>query len=258
MKNIAFTIFLTTIAIFANAQSGKEIMLRVDDQTNLPDEYQEMKMSQINSKGKKMDRLLNMHVQRENGNRKLLIVFTHPQDIEGSAFLTLENEGREDDNWLYLPILRRSRRISSSDITDKFMGSDFTYEDLKEEDLDHFEYKYLGVEMVNGYDTYKIEAIPSTEAKKKETGYSKRVINVDKETNLIVTILYYNSNMEHVKTFEAGDIRRVQGTDKFRSYTMRMIDIKKDHITELNFSLIRVNNDFSNNLFTKRTLESGT
>lgn len=258
MKNIAITIlFISTVLTLSAQKTGAEIMQLVDDQTNLRDEYQEMKMTQINDKGKKMERLLKMYVLRNNGMRNSLIVFTSPSDIEGSAFLTVENEDREDDNWLYLPILRKSRRISASDITDKFMGSDFTYEDLKEEDLKDFTYKYLGNETIGSYKTYKIEALPFSASKKAETGYSKRIIYVDQTTSMIVKTEYYNEALQHFKTYEAGNIEKIAGTDKYRTYSVKMTDIVKNHITELSFSTIKVNNDFSNDLFSKRSLESG-
>ncbi|WP_255763339.1 outer membrane lipoprotein-sorting protein [Fulvivirga maritima] len=147
MKKIIISsiILLCSIPLLAQ-KSGRQIMEMVDEQTNLPNEYQEMEMIQVSKNGKTMNRLMKMYIERVSDNRKSLIVFTSPSDIEGSAFLTLENNDRDDDNWLYLPILRRTRRISSSDITDKFMGSDFTYEDLEEEDINDFTYKYLGDE----------------------------------------------------------------------------------------------------------------
>ncbi|RED93028.1 outer membrane lipoprotein-sorting protein [Marinoscillum furvescens] len=258
MRFFTILVILTGLQLSTMAQQiGREIMLKVDEQTNLPDEYQEMEMVQISSNGKKMNRLLKMYIERKGENRNSLIVFTSPADIEGSAFLTIENDHREDDNWLYLPILRRSRRISSTDITDKFMGSDFTYEDLQEEDLGDFSYEYLGEATVAGKAAYKVEAIAATPKKKQETGYSKRVIYVDKASSLMVKIDYYSPKGQHIKTFEAGDIRPVAGTEKFRTYAMSMTDLQKDHKTELHFSTIQINNDFRSDMFSKRTLESG-
>lgn len=258
MRYITTLVLLIALQLTVVAQqSGREIMLKVDEQTNLPDEYQEMEMVQISSNGKKMNRLLKMYIQRQDENRNSLIVFTSPADIEGSAFLTIENDGREDDNWLYLPILRRSRRISSSDITDKFMGSDFTYEDLQEEDLRDFDYQYLGDGEVAGKPVYKVEATAATPAKKDETGYSKRVIYVDQASSLMVKIEYFDTNGKHTKTFEADDIRPIAGTDKYRTYSMIMTDLKKDHQTKLRYSEIQINNDFRTDMFSKRTLESG-
>ncbi|WP_255763340.1 outer membrane lipoprotein-sorting protein [Fulvivirga maritima] len=110
---------------------------------------------------------------------------------------------------------------------------------------------------VNGSDTYKLEAVPHSARKKEETGYSKRVIYVDKKANLMVKVLYYDNNGNHSKTYEAGNIKPVAGTDKYRCYHMQMTDISKDHVTKLEFTKIKIDNDFSDQLFTRRTLEAG-
>lgn len=259
MKKLMMSVLalLMVSGALAQDQQALAIMKKVKYQTTVPDEYLEMSMKLTNSRGRQLERYIKQYVYRENELRKSLITFTNPSDIRGSGFLSLQNEGREDDNWLYLPALKRSRRISASELTDKFMGSDFTYEDLDDEDLPQFHYTLLEDSQLEGRPCYTIEATAATDAKRRESGYSKRIILVDKAQAVIRKVQYYNAAGEHIKTFEAGDIRQLAGTDKWRSYQMKMHDLQKNHLTTLSFSVIKLNNGFEAAFFSKRSLEAG-
>lgn len=259
MKKLLLSLVAIGVMTLANAQENdaNKIMKQVKYQSIVPDEYMEMTMELVNERGKKKERFIKQYIFRSEGLRKSLIIFTDPSDIRGSGFLSIENKDRDDDNWLYLPALRRSRRISPSDLTDKFMGSDFTFEDLEDEDISQFKYKYLGEKKINDRPCHIIEAVPFLEKKISETGYSKRIIHVDKASSIMSKIDYYDLNGEHIKTYEAGGLTKLENSDKWRSYEMSMSDLKKKHSTKLNYNIIKLNNGLEPEFFSKRSLETG-
>ena len=120
-----------------------------------------MKMTLINRKGKKSVRNLRSKTleQLDQGDKSLSI-FDEPADVKGTAMLTHSHGLDPDDQWLYLPALKRVKRISSKNKSGPFMGSEFAFEDLGSQEIEKYSYTLLGEEQLNGVDVYKIERIP--------------------------------------------------------------------------------------------------
>ena len=174
------------------SQTGIEIMKKNEAQLHASSSQVKNVMTLINKKGNKRVREITRFTIDDGTNSSLLIRFTQPADIKGTGLLDIENTDRDNDRWLFLPALNQSRRISSSNISDSFMSTDFTYEDIGEEELEEYTYKLVKTDKYNNQDCFVIEAFAKNDKRKKESGYTKRLLYVSKEHYLIVYAKYFD------------------------------------------------------------------
>jgi hypothetical protein len=169
-------------------------------------------------------------LEQENDGDKSLTVFNAPQDVKGTAFLSFSHVDRNDEQWLYLPALKRVKRISSRNKTGSFMGSEFSFEDLTSFEVEKYDYKYIGDETINGIDCFVVETYP----RDKYSGYTKRVIWVDKEHYRVQKIDFYDRKNSLLKTLTFKDYK--QYLNKFwRAHTMEMVNHQSGKSTILNW-----------------------
>jgi outer membrane lipoprotein-sorting protein len=188
-------------------------------------------------------------------NQKGLIRFTAPADVRGTALLSIENADREDDQWLFLPALKKSRRISAAAKSDSFVGSDFAYEDLGAEEIDQHDYRLLREDAVDGTPVYVVEATPNNDQRKRESGYSRREIFVRKDNAAIARIDFYDRQKELLKILRTRDIRQVPSTKTWRAQTIEMANQKTGHTTVIAYGTFVINKGISDDTFTIRELE---
>jgi hydrophobe/amphiphile efflux-3 (HAE3) family protein len=242
-------------AVSAQAPDGKQIIERNDAMRTVDDEEVEIQMQLINKQGQKRERRVSWVLKSDpQRNQKGLIRFTAPADVRGTALLSIENADREDDQWLYLPALKKSRRISASNISDSFVGSDFAYEDLGAEEIDQHDYRLLREDAVDGTPVYVVEATPK-EQRKKESGYSRREIFVRKDNAAIARINFYDRQKELLKVLQARDIRQVPSTKTWRAQTIEMANQKTGHTTVIVYGPFVINKGISDDTFSIRELE---
>ncbi|WP_420399731.1 outer membrane lipoprotein-sorting protein [Flagellimonas sp.] len=192
--------------------------------------------------------------------RRLIIFYETPTSVKGTAFLTYDYPDAEvdDDQWLYLPALRKTRRISASNRGDYFLGTDLTYEDIKLEtkiSRDDYNYKTIGIDQVDGQDCYVLEATPKDEATAKELGYSKGKFWVDSNIWMMRKSESWDIAGNPLKTVHVTDIRKVQGI-----WTLHRIDVqnhKTKHKTVFRFEDIDYSTDLSDDYFTEEALVDG-
>lgn len=138
-----------------------------------------------------------------NDGDKSLVVFHEPRDIAGTAFLTHTHIGREDDQWLYLPALKRVKRIAASNMTGAFMGSEFSYEDLLSDEVEKFDYRWLRDEPCVELTCYVLERVPRYE----DSGYSRQLVWLDRAQYRAVRIEYYDRRERLEKTLTLDDYK---------------------------------------------------
>lgn len=257
MLNIVLIMLLSVSGFVLGQQlSADEIMQNYKEQERTNDSEVNLKMSLISSSGNSREREVVWYSKTDkDDNQKQLIRFLSPADVKGTGFLSIENENSDDDNWLYLPALRKVRRISATDKTDNFMGTEFTYEDLENEDLDDYSYSHKGIEKINGTDTYVIEAVPASANKKENTGYSKREMWITKDKFIVLQIKYYDKTGGLIKIFNANDTRQVPGSNKWRAYKYTMNNIQNNKSTVLEFSDYKIDAGVDDSFFTRRYLK---
>lgn len=238
--------------------TGREVMERYKRQDRTDDQSSRLGMALVNSRGGRRERTLTYVTKTDaEGRRKTLIRFLSPADIEGTGFLEIEHDDRDDDRWLYLPSLRKTRRIAGADKTDDFVGSEFTYEDLESEKLDLHGYRLVGSEEIDGRDAWVVEAVATDPKKAEETGYSKRKLWIGKDHHLILRTDYYDRDGSYVKRFTAGDLRQVAGTEKWRAYRMQMEDVRSGDRTVLETSELVIDQGMPDDFFSERYLKRG-
>ncbi len=196
---------------------------------------------------------------RENRSRALemigdgdksIIVFDSPADVKGTAFLSHTHVKKSDDQWLFLPALKRIKRISSSNKSGPFMGSEFSYEDISSQELEKYRYKYLNDEIVEGRDAFVIERFPEYE----KSGYSKQVVWVDKEMYQPLKIMFYDRKDTLLKTLMYHDYELYEG--KFwRSLRMEMENHQTGKSTTLAWQGYKFGNGFDERDFDKNALK---
>ncbi len=150
-RSIRIAIYFTTITLFVGRNiaigqnlSALEIMKKNDQQRKAKTEQLNLKMKLINKKGKtRIRNVTKLKKTDAEGNEKSLICFHSPADVKDIGSLTIEHTDRDDDQWLYVPALSKVRRISASSKSYNFVGTDFGYEDLKNEELEKYHYKLL-------------------------------------------------------------------------------------------------------------------
>ena len=230
--------------------TGRDIMVKVKERPDGDDRRVIIHMVLINKRDRKRKRTLLTYSKDYGKDSKQLMYFLKPADVRGTAFLSWEYDDlkRDDDRWLYLPALRKVRRISGKSRNEYFMGTDFTYDDLGDRNVDEDEHKLIGEEKIDGFDCGVIESIP----KDKDDMYTKRVIWVRKDSFVSVRIEYYNKQ-GLLKILTAKDVR--QQDDFWTIFHMEMDNISEKHKTIMRMEKVQYNVGTKDNLFRVSTLE---
>lgn len=261
-KTLVLTVILVVfLSMTAFAIDGREVMERVQDRESGETQHALASMELIDSSGEVRSRVIEVWSQDNSSDlRETVLVFHEPASIKDTRFLQLENEAEDDDQWIYLPDLGRVRRISGAQGGDSFMGTDFTYDDLKSREIDDFTYELLREEEFNGYQTYVVEAIPKNP---EEEQYAKTISWVTKKHNIPVKLEMYNkktSDLFKVMTVDS-EIKKVNGIWTAFSTTMKNLDT--GHSTKIEIQqrdgnyLLEYNNNINDRLFTQQFLKTG-
>ena len=237
--------------------TGRAVMELYDAQDRTRDTQVTMEMTLVDSRGRERHRSLTLQSRTDEGLRKQLIRFLEPGDVEGTAFLTVEKAEGGDDAWLYLPALRRVRRIAGTDKRDRFVGTHFTYEDLDREDLERHAYELVGEEVLDGVATWVVRAEPSDPALREESGYGRRELWISQEHHVLVQAKLYDREGAYVRRLRAEDVRPVPQTDRWRAYRITMEDVREGGRTILRMTQYSIDRGVPEDLFTERYLRRG-
>lgn len=159
--------------------------------------------------------------------------------------------------WIYLPALRKVRRLVSSNKRDGFVGTDFSYGDVIGHKVNDWKYKLLREQTVDGQPCYVIEAVPASETIKYNTGYSKRVTWIRKDNNVSAKAEFWDEAGQPLKTAVFSDIRLVDSQrDKWQPMRLEAKNVQTGHRTLIQFDSFRVNQNVRRALFTTRYMEN--
>ena len=182
---------------------------------------------------------------------KSLTVFDEPRDVRGTALLTHAHKREADDQWLYLPALKRVKRISSSNRSGSFMGSEFAYEDLTPPEVEKFTYRYLRDEPCGDLTCTVYERFP---VDKKASGYSRQVVWCDKDDLRIWKVDYYDRKDAHLKTLTIENYK--QYLDRYwRAGEMSMVNHLTGKSTVLSWSNYQFRTKLKDRDFSKTGLK---
>ena len=239
-----FLLMLIPLAVFS--QSGREIAEMIKNRPAPDDLFNRTVMILTNSKGK--TRTHEMISKSKDGGEKQIIWFMEPKDDRGIAFLKIEHENRDNEMRMWLPAFKKVRRISSKKKGDSFMGSDLSYEDLSNRELNDHNYKRLDDETWLGRDCYVLQIIPKEELK---SSYNRHVSWIDKNemTNLKEQSFDKRNKLEKEKYFTYEKVGKYQLIKQ-----VRVKNLLNEHTTEVMFSDMVINTGMSDKLFQEISL----
>lgn len=217
------------------------------------DSVVELHMVLRNKTGRETERKLTLRTLEmpdESVGDKSLIVFESPADIDGTALLSHARILEPDDQWLYLPALKRVKRISSVNKSGPFVGSEFAFEDLTSLELEKYDYRWLGEEPCEGTTCDLVEGTPRYE----HSGYTRLVVAVDREIHQVRRIDFFDRRNELLKTLTLEDYREY-GEGWWRAHLLRMVNHKTGKSTDLRYSGYRFRVGLSEDDFVSSTLK---
>jgi len=250
MKRILLTTLITASELLA--MESIEVAKKADAMTSgFESSSAQMEMVLINASGEQSVRDLEMKtLEGENGD-KSVSTFLSPADVKGTKTLTHEHLSRDDDQWLYLPALKRVKRIASNNKSGSFMGSEFSYEDIGNQDYQKFTYSGEAKEvMLNGVACYQSERVPNEVS----SGYTKEIVWVDKKNFLLQQIDYYDRKQELLKTAKFSEHRQLQGIWRVGKIEMR--NHQNDKSTILTWKEDKIKVGLTPREFNKRVLKN--
>jgi outer membrane lipoprotein-sorting protein len=218
------------------------------------------RMTLINDRGEtRARRTTTISMLQPNGiDSKLLVRFSYPPDINGTAFLQIEHIAGEDDQWIYLPALGRSRRLVANNKKDSFVGSDFSYGDISLPNVDLYDHRLLGSELVDRRDSFKIESTPKAKQTALDSGYSRKITWLNKQSFVETKVEYYDLSNRLLKTQKVGEARLME-PDRGRWFPLHreMANQQTGHRTLIDFDQVSLASDLRDDMFTTRFLERG-
>lgn len=231
--------------------TGEWVARQIEERDTGRDGRFEMEMKLYDRRGRETLRRLSLLSHRDGQRDKVLLRFSYPDDIRDTAFLAIENASGEDDRFLYLPSLGRSRRISAQEKQESFVGSDLTYEDISGRRLEDYTYRLLRQELLEASRCYVLESIAIDQKAK----YPRAISWVDQETFVVRKADIYDAAGEIAKRFLAEHIDKVDGIWTVRR--MSMENVKLGTRTLLDAPRVEYNRGLADELFTRRGLERG-
>ena len=239
--------------------TGREIMEWVRDREDGDNETSQMEMILIDKAGSRRVRKMQSMRKDVGPDRMSLLFFSSPADVKNTGFLSYDyiDVERDDDQWLYLPALKKTKRIAGGDRGGSFMGSDFTYSDMSKPALDRYTYSLMKEVSIDGVDLWQIEAIPN-EKEAKETGYTRTISFVRKDNHIVVRSVLFQKRGKRLKYFEVDKIEEIDGVWVPTELSMTTKRGKKTvHKTTLRMTDVKFNQPMDKDLFSVRRLEKG-
>ena len=247
--------FVAPGLLCAQSSSPEQTGLRIaQDARAREDGFQDFTAQQVmvlrNRQGRESRRQLRVQVLEVAGDgNKSLFVFDEPRDVQGTAFLVHAHREGSDDQWLYLPALRRVKRISSANQSGSFMGSEFAYEDLTPVEVEKFTYRYLRDEPCGPLTCSVTERVPVN----RRSNYSRHLVWRDRDELRIHKIEYYDRKDAHLKTLTLSDYN--QHLDRYwRAAEMTMVNHLTGKSTVVTWSDFRFGTGLEDGDFSQTSL----
>ncbi|MDR0583296.1 MAG: outer membrane lipoprotein-sorting protein [Treponema sp.] len=241
-----------TAGLSAQTPGGYDIMKRADERYTGDTAQYKLTMTLASGRGAPRVREVSYYFKDYGDTEKSLMFFSSPRDVAGTGYLSVSyDDDRDDDIWLYLPAMKRVRRITGSGKNDSFMGTDFTYEDMGSRSLDKDEFSLRGEEAVDGDSCWVVEA----RAKDSREPYRRRILRVRKDSYIIAAVDYYDRQDRLLKTLRVSGISQIDGI--WTAQKMEMTNVQDKHSTVIGMSEIRFNIPLDDSLFAVTSLERG-
>lgn len=260
MKRFLILLMIAAAALYADDPKARAIMQKVDARDDGDNMTARMEMVLIDKNGDTRVREIVQRMKDFGPDTYRLLFFKEPADVRGTGFLTYDYDdaAKDDDQWLYLPALKKSKRIASNDKSGSFMGSDFTYSDMTSRELDDYRFKLVKEMEVNAQKVWVIESTPRTQKTIDETGYTKSLLLVRQDNHVVIRAVHYETKAGRVKFLDIPKLEKIDGV--WQALEMQMTSKQGNetvHRTVLRFHDVKFNQNLDKELFTQRQLEIG-
>lgn len=250
-------LFLTALAVMSalwiKAQTAAEI---VDKSTkNLEFESSEMvsTLKIFDDKGNVRIRQVTTATKKFGQVTKTIMKFLSPADVKGTAILIYDYDNKDDDMWIYLPSLRKSRRVVNTDKGKSFMGSEFSNADMSKPITGDFSYKITGSTTLAGKACWQIEALVKSKDVSDKYGFTKKIMIIDKSLNLTYKTDFYDASGMMTKSMLMDDYRK-QSTGKYFAFRMSMQNYENKRHSEITIDKFQLGSKLTENDFSVNSL----
>ncbi len=253
---------LSTTSLAADL-TARQIMQQVKDRDSGNNVVMDMDMILIDAKGAQRTRALRSFRRDAPGqpdDSQSIMFFLGPANVKDTGFLTYDYDAadQDDDQWLYLPALKKVKRIAAADKSGSFMGSDFTYADMSSPSLDHYRYELMRETDINGVKVWQILSTPLSQEEVTRTGYSKSVVFVRQDNHVVVRAVNWLEKGNKLKYMEVKKLEQIDGIWTSLEIVMTTKQGKQtEHASVLRMSDVRYNQPLDDELFTQRRLSKG-
>jgi hypothetical protein len=260
--NIKYNLLVLCLLFPVNlfAMTADEIAKRVDQRDDGDKSTSTMDMVLIDKHGKQRIRKMKNYSMDKGEDTQSIIFFLSPADVKNTAFLTYDYavSDKDDDQWLFLPALKKTKRIASSDKSSSFMGSDFTYSDMTSRDIEDYSYRIAKESTVREHKVWVMESIPKTQKTIDETGYTKSYMFVRQDNFVVVRALHILKDGGKKKYMDVKQLQQIDGIWVATEIEMKTTKDKLTlHKTILKLQDVQFNQDLDDSFFTVRRIEKG-
>jgi predicted RND superfamily exporter protein len=265
---ITFVLVASTITMAAFPQktyanevlSADVIINEVNNREEGVSLVRDMRIELTDRRGTKLVRETKVLRKYFNDSKRIVIYYKSPSNIRGTSFLTYDYDdiNRDDDQWLYLPSMRKVKRISASDRGDYFLGTDFTYDDIKNENKivpEDYTFKMLGKRLIDGVEVELIEGVPINKETAKELGYGKLHWYIDRNVRYSRKIEVWDINENHLKTVTISKFSLIEGI--WTATRISAKNHKTGHTSVFVFNNVEYDSSIPDRKFSKESLRRG-
>lgn len=245
---------------FADDPKAREIMQKVEDRDDGDNRTSDMLMVLIDKNNDERKKYFKIFSKDQGKDTNTIMFIVEPANIKGTGFLTFDYDDptKDDDQFLYLPSLGKSKRIASSDKDGSFMGSDLNYSDMSSRKLSDYDFKLLKEIDLKGAKCWLIESTPRSQAVVDETGYKKSIFAVRQDNYVVTRIKAWTNEGDYIKLIDFDDLQLIEGI--WVSMNINVVKRLGDsvvHKTDITMSHVKFNQNLDNDIFSVRRLEKG-
>jgi hypothetical protein len=251
MNKLGSSLILLALPFLSLAQDPREIVSEVQKRAHASSEQYEGLLQVVDSGGKISDKRWTYDRIGSHGDSKAVIRFLNPAEVKGVALLIFNHPDRASDQWMWTPALNRDRRIALQDRSTRFFGTDFSFEDLEERDVDHFDFSSKGDESIDGEACWKIESKPRAAQRSQ---YTTSVLWIRKSNYTYAQIENF-TDAKLIRRLKYKDVQNVQGI--WTARTLDMEDVTRKSRTILKLDSLKYNTPLRDDEFTLQALRRG-
>ena len=248
---VALCLLLCAFSARARAQDARQIVAESENRSRSKSQQYEGTLEVIGASNKVSVKRWDYRRIGSYGTSKAILRFTAPAEVKGVALLIVNHTDRASDQWMWTPAIERDRRIAVQDRSTRFFGTDFSFEDLEERDVDQFDYKLLGDDTIEGAPCWKIESKPK---QSKSSQYTSSLVWVRKDNYVAAQIEDYSKD-KLVRSIHYSDVQNVDGI--WTPRTVEVYDPNRKSRTVLKLEKLEYNLPMKDEDFTLEALRRG-